>query len=305
MPVSVSSAAVELAREKLGSLKTKKSAVVGLGKMGQICVKHLLSESGEGPVALLNRSQSRVQSFLQNKLNNRERLKDGGDFENRAAVVAQSDLAVIAASCSDFVLTKQSLQAHRKDKTDKLIIIDIAVPRSVDPEVATLAGIELYVADDLSKIVGKNLAERESLVSEAEKIVFEQLEGFHNWERSLLVVPTIAELREKIENIRIEQIAKNCAAGGVESEFSSKSDMESISRAIVNQILHHPTVHLKATKDYEILRQQAEALRKLFNLDPIAANPENYGHRSEAARVDAGSRYERTKAGRHSQLSKH
>ena len=303
--VSVSSAAVELARENLGPLKSKRSTVLGLGKMGQICVKHLLSESGEGPVSLLNRSQSRIESFLQNKLNNRERLKDGGDFENRAAVVAASDLAIVAASCTDFVLTRENLAAHRQDNTAKLVIIDIAVPRSVDPEVASLAGVELYVADDLSKIVGKNLAERESLVSEAEKIVFEQLEGFHNWERSLLVVPTIAELREKIENIRVEQIAKNCAAGGVVTEFSSKSDMESISRAIINQILHHPTVHLKATKDYEILRQQAEALRKLFNLDPIAANPENYGHRAEGSRVDASSRYEKTKAGRHNQLSKH
>ncbi|MBU6450520.1 MAG: glutamyl-tRNA reductase [Cyanobacteria bacterium REEB67] len=305
--VSVSSAAVELARETLGTLKTKDISIIGLGKMGQICVKHLLSENGDGKINLFNRSQARVDLFLENKLNNRERLVSGASFDDRTAVAAQSELVIVASLGHDFALKRDDFARHRPASMKRQIVIDISVPRSVDPALAEIEGVELYVADDLSKIVGRNLAEREALVSEAEKIVFEQLENFHNWERSQLVVPTIAELREKIEAIRLEQIAKNSVAGGAlgDSDFSSKGDMESISRAIVNQILHHPTVHLKATKDYEILRQQAEALRKLFNLDPIAANQDNYAHRSGDFKLESAIKYDRPKTGRHSQLTKH
>jgi glutamyl-tRNA reductase len=133
-----------------------------------------------------------------------------------------------------------------------------------------LPGVKLFHSDDLAEIVTKNLAEREALVSEAEQIVFQTLDDFHAWQRSLLVVPTIAGLREKIEAIRQEQMAKTRPSQPDQDE-TEPGRLEEISRAIVNQILHHPTVQLKATRDYEILRQQAEALRTLFSLDPLGA----------------------------------
>lgn len=268
--VSVSSAAVELARDTLGSLAQKSVAVIGLGKMGQICTKHLLTDSGRGPVFLFNRNVERIDSFLENKLANRERLKTGFDFEERASIAAQAELIIVATSSDHYVLDHDSLARHRHDKSPRQIIIDIAVPRNVDPRVAALPGVDLFVADDLKELVARNLAEREALVSEAEKLIYESLEEYHNWERSQLVVPTIAGLREKIEAIRQEQMAKNTFGEGI-STGTSKGELEAMSRAIVNQILHHPTVQLKATKDYEILRQQAEALHILFNLDPLEA----------------------------------
>ncbi|CAN5395268.1 glutamyl-tRNA reductase [soil metagenome] len=265
--VSVSSAAVELAKDLLGSLKDKSIAVIGLGKMGQICTKHLLSDPGQGPIVLFNRNKERIENFLGNKLNNQERLKTGFSFEERTAVAAQADLVIVATGSSQFVLQKDELEKQRHAKSPKQIIIDISVPRNVDPSVAELSGVELFVADDLSQIVANNMAHREALVSDAEAIIYETLEEYHNWERSQLVVPTIAILREKIEAIRQEHMAKNTVLPGLNA---SGQDMEAISRAIINQILHHPTVQLKATKDYEILRQQAEALRTLFNLDPLS-----------------------------------
>jgi len=256
--VSVSSASVELARDLIPDLKSKSVAVVGMGKMGQICVKHLLSEGGEGAVIVLNRNKERTQAFLDNKLPNRDKIKSSFDFDERAAICAQADLVIVATGAPGFTLTAQDLIKHRHQTSPKQVIIDIAVPRNVDPQIAEIDGVDLYVADDLAKIVAQNLAHRSALVSEAEEIIYETLESYHSWERSLLVVPTIAHLRERIEAIRLEQIAK-----------SDTFEMEAISRAIVNQILHHPTVQLKATKDYEILRQQAVALRTLFNLDPL------------------------------------
>jgi len=157
--VSVSSAAVELARETLGSLKDKNATILGLGKMGQICVKHLLSENGK-PIVLLNRSSSRIDSFLQNKLPNRERLTTGFEYSERASIAAQSDLVIVASGSKDYVLTPAELSKHRHASSPNQVIIDISVPRAVDPAVAELAGVNLFVADDLSKIVGRNLAER-------------------------------------------------------------------------------------------------------------------------------------------------
>lgn len=267
--VSVSSAAIELARTTLGPLKDKAVSIIGMGKMGQICVKTLLAEGGDGSVILLNRNSERIENFLKNKLNNREKIKSGFAFEESASIAAQSDLIIVSTSATSPVLTKAALARHRHDKSPEQLIVDISVPRNVDTEVATLPGVSLATADDLAEIVSRNLAERESLVSEAEQIVFDQLESYHNWQRSQLVVPTIAVLREKIEAIRLEQMAKTTSSGCPNQE-SSRFELETISRAIVNQILHHPTVQLKATKDYEILKQQAEALHTLFHLDPLA-----------------------------------
>ena len=266
--VSVSSAALELARSTIGDLKDKKIVVVGAGKMAQICVKLLLSEAGKGTVFLLNRSKERVTQFIQNDLSNKYKLETEFDFEDRYKLAASADLVIASTSAAHFLLEHEILAANRPSEQPPLCIIDISVPRNVEPSIGTLPGLKLFQCDDLTQIVTRNLAEREALVYDAEQIVFEMLDDFHTWQRSLLVVPTITVLREKIESIRLEQMAKTRSA-----DLASDTDparIEEISRAIVNQILHHPTVQLKATRDYEILRQQAEALRTLFNLDPLS-----------------------------------
>lgn len=268
--VSVSSAALELGKEIVGNLRDRNVAVIGAGKMAQICLKMLASESGQGKVFVLNRSRERVQKFLENNLSHPERLQCNFEFEDRHALAAAADLVIVSASAPGFLLTKQEFARHFTDRQKPVCVVDISVPRNVDPSIGELAGVKLFHADDLAGIVAANLAEREALVSEAEKLVFETLDEFHSWQRSLLVVPTIAGLREKIEAIRQEQMAKTrtCTHAAMD-DAASVQQIEDLSRAIVNQILHHPTVQLKATKDYEILRQQAEALRTLFSLDPL------------------------------------
>lgn len=268
--VSVSSAALELGREVIGPLKDRTVLVVGAGRMAQICIKHLLNEPGKGSVNLVNRSDARIDQFLENDLPNRSRLKTGFAFDDRYKLAAEADLIIVSTSAPEFLLQARELLAHLT--SSDLCIIDISVPRNVDPALGEMPGIKLFNADDLSVIVNRNLAERESLIGEAESIIMEALDNFHAWQRSLLVVPTIAELREKIEAIRLEQVAKSHSACSAMGSQDNHQHLEEISRAIVNQILHHPTVQLKATKDYEILRQQAEALRTLFNLDPLATS---------------------------------
>jgi glutamyl-tRNA reductase len=272
--VSVSSAAVELAREKLGSLKWRTVLLIGAGKMAKICAKHLLNENGIGAVVMINRTADRVKQFAEEKLPNPSKFKIGFEFDDRYELAAHADLVICSTSAPEFVLNKADLAPHRQTALNDLCIVDISAPRNIDPTIGELDGVRLFDSDHLSEIVNRNLSEREALVSEAEEIVFETLGDFHSWQRSLLVVPTITGLRRKIEGIRDEHIKKNAkicvTAGGAEQT----SQAEQISRAIVNQILHHPTVQLKMTNDYEMLRRQAEALQTLFDLDVLATEPE-------------------------------
>ncbi|HIA51611.1 MAG TPA: glutamyl-tRNA reductase [Candidatus Melainabacteria bacterium] len=266
--VSVSSAALELARGQVGALGNLNVAVVGAGRMAQICVKLLLSEEGTGSVKLLNRTPERLEEFVKNNLPNLHRLNTEVSFDDRYEAAAKANLVIVSTSAPKTILNLDELNAAREKHGKKsTCIIDISVPRNVDPRVQEIEDISLFNSDALSNIVTRNLEEREACIAGAEAIVFEALDAFHGWQRSQLVGPTIAELREKIESIRLEHMVKTSSA---RTSSSHPEEIEHISRAIVNQILHQPTVQLKATKDYEILRQQAEALRTLFSLDPLS-----------------------------------
>ncbi len=285
--VSVSSAAVELAKDLLPLAEIESSTVIGAGNMAKLCLKHLLRDKTKSTVNVINRSKEKLSVLPDEQLKGIERLCLDQTFENRYALAASSSLTIVATSAPSFLLKKEEFLQEReklKDKNSKCLIIDISVPRNVDPAIGEIDNVTLKHADDLSEVVTKNMAEREALVAEAETIVFESLDEFHNWQRSRIVVPTIAGLREKIEAIRMEEISKGASGMARPSGCRQKEEAEAVSRAIVNQILHHPTVQLKATKDYQVLKQQAEALRTLFNLDPLDEPGSTKRHRGK--RVD-------------------
>src|SRR5262249_28905443 len=155
----------------------------------------LLNEAGTGKIIMVNRSSERLHGFLRNSLPNRERISAGFSFEDRFHLAAAADLVIVSTSAPDYVLTAEDFK--KQTFSTNPVIIDISVPRNVDPAVADVSGLRLFNADDLSAIVNENLAQREALVGEAEDIVFQVLDDYHAWQRSLLVVPTIAELRQK------------------------------------------------------------------------------------------------------------
>lgn len=261
--VSVSSAAVELSREKLGRLANRPTVIVGAGKMAKICAKLLLNDSGQAPVIMVNRTGERVKQFAETKLPNPQRFQPGLSFDDRHKLAAAADLVIVSTSAPEFVLEMDKLNLPAGKQ---LCVIDISVPRNVDPAIGTIPGVSLFHSDHLFDIVNTNLAEREALVAEAEEIVFQSLNEYHAWQRSVLVAPTIAGLRRKIESIRVEHVRNS-----IRPEDEARK-LEQISRAIVNQILHHPTVQLKSARNYHTLKQQAEALQALFELDVFAIN---------------------------------
>jgi glutamyl-tRNA reductase len=233
----------------------------------------VLNEGGKGAVVMINRTADRVKQFAEEKLPNASKMKVGFEFEDRYELAANADLVIVSTSAPEFILTAEKLVAARAGVNKPTCIVDISAPRNVEPCIAELDGVRLFDSDDLSQIVHKNLAEREALVSEAEVLVFDTLGEFHAWQRSLLVVPTITGLRRKIESIRDEQMRKTTKLRDTTGDTET-IQAEQISRAIVNQILHHPTVQLKATNDYQMLRRQAEALQTLFDLDVLAESDE-------------------------------
>lgn len=278
--VSISSAAVEIARdyfkERNVEFEKLKVTILGAGKMAKICLKHILS-SKKAPkvIRVVNRSKRDLQDCFQNKSSESKAIEvnDTFNFDQRHEAVAQSDLVLVATSAHRHLLKKAEMEKALAQSQTKCLVVDISVPRNVDPEIATIDGITLKHTDDLAELVNKNLEERKRVALEADDLIFECLDEFTAWQKARAVVPTITELKERVETIRQAQLQ---GAGSVEYKALSREEiarMEEISQAIVNQILHLPMVNLKAaasTSDLQALARQAETLRNLFNLDPLS-----------------------------------
>ncbi|MBI4532505.1 MAG: glutamyl-tRNA reductase, partial [Candidatus Melainabacteria bacterium] len=266
--VSIGTAAIELARNVLGSLQNKTVVVIGAGKMAQLCIKHMLNEISAGTLWWLNRTPDRMTRFCQINHLQGKNIHCVTSFAERHKLVSEADLVIVATSASYHLITESELA--KQNISGKPLIIDISVPRNVDPSLIGLSSVQLYDIDALATIVQENLRAREALITEVEVIVQETLDRYHSWQRSLLVVPTINKLREKIEAIRLEQMATKRTCIGILPEGSSCLKIEEISKAIINQILHHPTTRLKATRDVQRLLQHSDALELLFDLHGTA-----------------------------------
>ncbi len=261
--VSASSAAAELARRITQGKPNRSVLIIGAGTTAKSCAKYLLGDQGNGSISMVNRSQKRVIDFAASNLPGRIKLNGPFSFDARHQLAAEADVVIVAVSAPEYVLTADELLKARPGK--EICIIDLSVPRSVDPQIAHIEGIKVFHLDDVCQIINKNIKERRALIEDAESVVFEMLEVFNAWQRSVLVAPIIVSLRKKFEAIRIEQIEKSRPAIP-ESEIGSKYTLDQFSCKIVNQILHGPTIALKATTDHRLLGQHADSLRKLFNL---------------------------------------
>lgn len=277
--VSISSAAVELTRKLLHGLESRSILVIGAGRMGQICIKLLLAENNSCRVLVSNRNENKIKAVQASNTRYLDRLQIV-NFEQRYKAAANCDAVVIATSSKNYILCREELTVALSRKSEPnfatditaeatssleaksfksdLHIIDMSVPRNADPELSKITGVNLHNCDDLEKIVQHNLSEREALTKDAETIIFANLQEFIHWLKTLHVAPIIAELRGKVENIRLSYLQQK-----------TSKQLDNASRVIVNQILHKPTIRLKSMRDYRNLQQQIEALQSLFDLSPL------------------------------------
>lgn len=255
-PVSISHAAVRLAEEQLGGLAGRRFLLLGSGKMGTIAAKQLQS-AGASHFIIANRTAERACELA--------RRYDGvpivlEELPNRLAEV---DAVISATAAPHVILTPAHLTPALPKRQDRpLLLIDLAVPRDIDPAVATLPNVSLFDVDGLEAIVEKSMALRNGERADADRIIDEEVDRFVEWYRARRVAPTITAIRRNAESIRqaeLEQALRRL--DGLDER--DREIIEMLSKRIVNKLLHTPTIRLreKAANDQdELYSRVAEEL---------------------------------------------
>jgi glutamyl-tRNA reductase len=259
-PTSVASAAAALAQQVFGELGGRSVLVIGAGQTGELTARNL-AKRGARIAAVANRSDERSDELA------RRFGARAVALEDVASVLPGADVVVSSTSAPGFVLAFDQVEAARaRRKGLPLLLIDIAVPRDLDPAIHELEGCYLYDIDDLESVVEASLAGRRDEAVRAESIVGAEAERFAAWHASLEVVPAISELREHAEAIRAGELARaeNVLARLSENE---RRLVESMTAGIVNKLLHLPTVRLKEAAAGAEGVAYADAVRHLFGLD--------------------------------------
>jgi glutamyl-tRNA reductase len=259
-PASVSAAAAALAQQVFGDLHGRRILLVGAGKVTEQAARNLMSRGAEIAV-VANRTIDRAAKLAErfgSAASGLDRLDDE---------LALADIVVSSTSASGHVLERSQVdRAMRERRGRPLFLIDLAVPRDVDPAVNDLDGCYLYDIDDLQAVVAESLGSRRREADAAEAIVAEEAERFRSWQAALDVVPAIASLRALAEEIRRRELAKADARLGDLSE-SERRAVESVTAQIVNKLLHLPTVRMKQAAAAADGVVYADAVRHLFGLE--------------------------------------
>lgn len=258
--VSVSFAAVELARKIFDTLENKTVMLIGAGEMCELAARHFVN-NGVSRVMVTNRTFSRAEKLA-------GEYKDGVavSFENFREQLHRVDIVLSSTGAPDYVLSAKKLKEVIKARRHKpMFLIDIAVPRDIDPMANKLDGIYLYDVDDLQGVVQANLKERGKEAAKAEAIIDGEIEQFLIWMSTLEVKPTIVALRKQLEQVRQAELDRTLPNLGNINEKERRA-IEAMTNAIVNKILHHPTSILKQSQNGNGGDQYVDAVRTLFNL---------------------------------------
>jgi glutamyl-tRNA reductase len=258
-PASVPAAAAALAHQVFGDLAGREILLVGAGKVTELAARNLLSR-GARIVCVANRSLDRAAELA-------ERLgAEAIALDELGPHLARADVVVSSTSAPGFVLRRADVAAALPARRGRpLFLIDLAVPRDLDPAIHELEDCYLYDIDDLEAVVAESLAGRRREAERAEAIVAEHAEGFREWQASLDVVPAIASLRARAEEIRRAELARLEGRLGALSEADRRA-VESATARIVEKLLHLPTVRMKQAAVTADGVLYADAVRHLFGL---------------------------------------
>ncbi|MBU0735425.1 MAG: glutamyl-tRNA reductase [Pseudomonadota bacterium] len=262
--VSISYAAVELAKKIFHLLEGKKVLLIGAGEMAEVAAKHLLA-NGVSAVIVANRTFERAVEVAKrfNAL--------PVSFDEIGSQLLDVDIVITSTASPEYVIThSQVKKSLRKRRNRPLFFIDIAVPRDVQPEVNDLNNVYLYNIDDLKGVIEFNMAQRKEEAVKAERIVEEEVTKFEKWLKTLAVVPTIISLRNKAESIIRAEFGKSGAVLGELTPAQSKA-IETLTRSIVEKILNDPIVFLKGNAGRSTRDTYLDLTKRLFSLDDIEA----------------------------------
>ncbi len=259
--ISISSVAVELAQRTLGDLLDRRVLVIGAGETAELVARALVAR-GVATVFVANRRYDRAIGLAQ---------RFGGSairFEELPEQLAAADIVVSATNSPHHIIEHDDIaQVMATREGRPLLLIDIAVPRDIEPACRQIAGVSLHDIDDVQQIVERNASGREAEAKRAERILEAELERFEGWLASLEVVPTISALRLRGEEIARRVLAEN------ESRWESLSEadrdrLNAMAKAIASRLLHEPTLRMKRAAGSDDAYLFVSALRELFGLDP-------------------------------------
>lgn len=258
--VSISYAAIELGRKIFGTLEGKKTLLIGAGEMAELAVEHLIRNRA-GDIFVANRTFERgleIANRFHGKAIRFEEIENGLQY---------ADIVISSTGAIDYIVKgKQVKGIMRRRKNRPLFFIDIAVPRNIDPEINRVANSYVYDIDDLKSVIEENIEDRKKESLRGERIVDEAVIRFRSWYESLDVVPTIVALRSKMEMIARSEIKKTLHS----LNHLSEDDYQAICRmtnAMINKILHDPTIFLKSNGHHGNASIYLDITRKLFKLD--------------------------------------
>ena len=254
-PASVSSAAAALAEQVFGDLAGRKILVVGAGKVGDVAARNLLSR-GADIAWIANRSAERAASVA---------ARFGGEPLPLEAIdehLASADVVVASTGAPDWIIARDQVERVLPTRRGRpLLLIDLAVPRDLDPSIHELDGCYLYDIDDLQAVVAETIAVRRREAEQAETIVAAEAERFREWQASRDVVPAIASLRARAEEIRAAELRR------AKLTDAERRAAESVTAAVVNKLLHLPTIRMKQAAAAADGVLYADAVRHLFGLE--------------------------------------
>jgi glutamyl-tRNA reductase len=257
--VSISFAAVELARKIFGDLTGKTVMIIGASKMGELAAKHL-KRNGVSSVLVTNRTFERAVELA--------KVFEGAavPFEHFTDHMVGADIVISSTGAPHFIISKTLAEQviHRR-KNKPVFFIDIAVPRDIDPAVNEIDNAFLYDIDDLQQVIDGNLKERMKEASRAEQIVDSEVAAFCLKMQSREVVPAIVQLRDSMEKLRRDEIERNRR---LLKDLSPEGQavVDQLTKSLINKILHPPIEHLKQMAHDPSGPELADLIRKLFNV---------------------------------------
>ena len=258
--VSVSYAAVELAKKIFGSLQRKHVAILGAGKMGELAIQNLYG-NGVGKVTVINRTFEKAQD-LATKFEGSAKPMD-----ELQCTLLEADILISSTGAKDYVIDYELMKfVSRMRKGEPLFMVDIAVPRDLDPKIGELPNVFLYDIDDLQGIVNANLAEREKAAMQITDMIGMEVVQFKEWFATLGVVPVLTALREKANRIQQETMAS------IENKMPNLTDRErkilnKHTKSIINQLLKEPILQAKELANSPKANEELQLFQQIFGIE--------------------------------------
>lgn len=272
--MSVATAAVELVRSEVASLTGRRVLIVGAGETSRVVARHL-AQAHTSQLIVANRTPVAAESLAS--------AVDGTaiPLENIGEALVRVDAVVSATRSPSFVIAAETVAAAmRRRGARRLVMLDLAVPRDIDPAAANTLGVVLHAIDDIQRVVDRTLTRRLAEVPHVERLVADELAKFDDWRRSRAVTPLVRELRAHFEQVRVEEMARALK----HAPPDERTRAERLTQALVNRLLHMPTVSIKtADPASDAGQSRLNAARDLFAL----GQPTGTAHFISPAHTDA------------------